>query len=74
MSLDNFRDIDLTQVGNAKSEAAVFQSVEVGEFSCANCQHKTKTPMKQCQGCKKVHYCRRKCQADDWEKHKAQCS
>jgi hypothetical protein len=29
---------------------------------------------KKCSGCKKVRYCSRDCQKDDWAKHKSTCS
>ena len=29
--------------------------------------------MKQCNGCKGVHYCGKECQRNDWTNHKASC-
>ncbi|KAI0033269.1 hypothetical protein K488DRAFT_48122 [Vararia minispora EC-137] len=40
---------------------------------CALCRGKGKPKLQQCTGCKKIKYCSRECQAQDWKAHKAKC-
>jgi len=42
------------------------------EPECAFCHSKT-SDLKRCLGCKKVFYCGKKCQTQDWKKHKSNC-
>jgi len=46
-------------------------------FGCANCKKRTKEnghALDTCNGCKRVHYCSRKCQKKHWKKkHKHEC-
>jgi hypothetical protein len=39
---------------------------------CAVCQDRLK-PLMQCSICKKVKYCSKECQKEDWKKHKLVC-
>lgn len=74
VQLDNFSDVDISKGADGKTEARLFVGVEVGEFTCAGCQKKSKSPMKECLQCHKAHYCSTNCQVDDWDKHKLICS
>lgn len=46
--------------------------VNIGRCACDHCQ-KIKGGMKRCQRCLMVHYCSRKCQKQDWKRHKEWC-
>ena len=39
---------------------------------CGNC--KVKDARQRCSKCKKVRYCNRKCQTEDWPRHRVQCT
>ena len=42
------------------------------EPECTFCHSKT-ADLKRCLGCKKVFYCGKECQAQDWKNHKSDC-
>ena len=42
------------------------------EPECAFC-HSKAADLKRCLGCKKVLYCGKECQAQDWKNHKPNC-
>ncbi len=44
-----------------------------GKYNCANC-HKKITSLMACANCLKTWYCGRKCQKEDWSKHKHDCA
>ena len=45
---------------------------EIPENSCAYCLKKPEK-LFMCSQCKKVHYCSKECQRNDWKKHKEKC-
>jgi hypothetical protein len=45
----------------------------VETFSACNACGETLRPLSSCAGCKKVRYCGKKCQKDDWKEHKEDC-
>ncbi|XP_061393593.1 zinc finger MYND domain-containing protein 10 homolog [Musca vetustissima] len=53
-----------------KKEASNVESNKNGQQTCGNCHGNAE---KKCSQCKSVYYCSRKCQLDDWPKHKTKC-
>jgi hypothetical protein len=43
------------------------------EKLCNNCLAKFDRKLELCGGCKKVRYCSRECQREDWRNHKSKC-
>jgi hypothetical protein len=63
-------------VGDELRKKAENPATNVNQVVCHTCAMKAsvENPLKLCSKCKKVYYCSRECQLDDWKKgHKEQC-
>uniref|UniRef100_A0A1A9WSR9 MYND-type domain-containing protein n=1 Tax=Glossina brevipalpis TaxID=37001 RepID=A0A1A9WSR9_9MUSC len=59
-----------TRKESASTSGGVTKTDEVDKYICGNCLVKAK---KKCSHCKSIYYCSRKCQLNDWPKHKKNC-
>lgn len=68
--------IKLADVGQSTKEMGVKKKTGMICRFCTKSEYNSTgihTPMMCCSRCKKVHYCSRTCQLEDWKRHKTEC-